>query len=129
MHTGKLRDDQWKKIAHILSTATRLKLEGHDYRLLIEGVLWVVLNDKDWGDTPTHFGSKKNIYFCFYRWNEHETWQLLARQSTDDQELHRMLMRINERCDFLNRRRERRSQVRMTIQKKTIVPKKITKTA
>lgn len=129
MHTGKLCNGQWEKIAHILSTATRLKLDGHDYRLLIEGVLWVVLNDKDWGDIPTHFGSKKNIYLFFYRWNEREIWQLLARQSTDDQELHRMLMRINERCDFLNRRRERRSQGRMTIQEKTIVLKKIAKMA
>ncbi|WP_098495794.1 transposase [Collimonas sp. PA-H2] len=120
-HTGKLRDDQWDKVAHILSTATRLNLTKHDYRAFVEAVLWVILNNKYWADMPTHFGSIKSIYTRFYRWNESAMWQLLARRSEGDRELHQMLTRINERCDFLNRRRERRSQDLMAILQNTTV--------
>lgn len=120
-YKDKLRDDQWEKIAHSLSVATRINLAKQDYRLFIEAVLWVILNNKAWVDIPTHFGNAKSIYVCFYRWNERAIWQLLARRSTNDQELHRLLTKINECCDRLNRRREHRSQARMAIQKKTIV--------
>jgi hypothetical protein len=66
----KLRDDQWEKLAHSLSVATRINLAKQDYRLFIEAVLWVILNNKAWSDIPTHFGNAKSIYTCFYRWNE-----------------------------------------------------------
>ncbi|MEM4986261.1 transposase [Collimonas sp. H4R21] len=111
-YTGKLLDEQWEKVAHILSRASGLNLAQHDYRMFIEAVLWVILNKKAWVDMPDHFGSAKSIYTRFYRWNENAVWYLLARRSTGDQELHGMLTKINDRCDFLNRRRERRSQDR-----------------
>lgn len=117
-----LRDDQWEKLAHSLSVATTVNWAKRDYRLFIESVLWVVLNDKAWVDIPPHFGNAKSIYVCFYRWNERAIWQLLARRSTGDQELHRLLTKINEHCDLLNRRRDHRSQSRMTIRKNPIPP-------
>ncbi|HWX01368.1 transposase [Collimonas sp.] len=119
-YTGKLLDEQWEKVAHILSRASGLNLAQHDYRIFIEAVLWVILNKKSWADIPDHFGSAKSIYTRFYRWNENAVWHLLARRSTTDQELHGMLTQINDRCDFLNRRRESRSQDRMTIHRETI---------
>lgn len=119
-YTGKLRDDQWNKVAHILSRTTRLDLTQYDYRAFIEAVLWVVLNRKAWADIPPHFGKPKSIYTRFYRWNENALWHLLARRSIDNQDLHQMLAQINDRCDFLNRRRERRSQDRMTSQQENI---------
>lgn len=120
-YTGKLRDDQWEKVARSLSVATTINLAKQDYRLFIEGVLWVILNRKAWVDIPTHFGSAQSIYTCFYRWNERGIWQLLTRRLTSDQELHRLLTLISERCDFVNRRKERRLQDLMGIQQKTTV--------
>jgi len=117
-YTGKLSDDQWDKVAYILSRTTRLDLTQHEYRAFVEAVLWVILNRKAWADIPPHFGNPKSIYTRFYRWNENALWHLLARRSTHDQELHQMLAQINDRCDFLNRRREFRSQDRIDSRKK-----------
>lgn len=121
-YTGKLSDEQWEKVAYILSRASGLTLAQHDCRVLIEAVLWVILNKKTWADMPAHFGNAKSIYARFYRWNESAIWHLLARRSTGDQELHRMLAKINDRCDFLNRKKESRAQDRMPIQQRIIVP-------
>lgn len=107
-YTGKLSDSQWSKIEPILSTSGMLNFAHNDYRLFVEAVLWVVLNNRAWSDLPSDFGKSKNVYTRFYRWNKNAIWYFLAHHQISDSELHGMLWKINDHCNYLNMRKEDR---------------------
>jgi transposase len=108
-YSGQLTDEQWQKLHSALLETMKKNYHQGSARLLIDAVLWVVLNHAAWRDLPKQYGPWRSTYMRFYRWNSQKIWHLLAQRFVDDQELSRLLDRIVERCDIFAIRKECRT--------------------
>jgi len=70
-----LREDQWKRIAHMLpGKATDPGRSAADNRLFVEAVLFVLRTGLPWRDLPKRFGLWNSVYVRFSRWSRKGVW-------------------------------------------------------
>ena len=61
-----------------------------DYRLVVEGVLWVARTGSPWRDSPPEFGAWNSSYVRFARWSDKQVWQKVfsvLREDADFEEV------------------------------------------
>ncbi|MBB4232681.1 transposase [Rhizobium mongolense] len=70
-----LRDEQWERISHHTIGDERTRgSSGHDNRMFVEAVLWIVRSGSRWRDLPEVFGAWNSVYRRFSRWSEKGVW-------------------------------------------------------
>jgi len=80
-----LRDDQWKRIEHLLpgregSVGTTAK----DNRLFIEAVLYRYRAGIPWRDLPERFGDFRVVHTRFSRWAKSGVWERVFKHLAQD---------------------------------------------
>ena len=75
MRRDELREDQWLKIAPLLSGEATDPGRTADNRLFVHAVLWIARSGAPWRDLSERFGEWNSIYICFNRWSKKGVWQ------------------------------------------------------
>ena len=71
-----LRDDQWERIsAHIIGDERTRGSSGHDNRMFVEAVLWIVRTGSPWRDLPERYGPWQTAHRRLTRWRADGTWE------------------------------------------------------
>src|SRR4051812_38980443 len=80
-----LRDDQWKRIQHLLpGRPGSVGVTARDTRLFVEAVLFRYRAGIPWRDLPERFGDWKNVHRRFSRWAKSGVWQRLFELLAED---------------------------------------------
>lgn len=80
-----LRDDQWKRIEHLVcGKATDRGRTGADNRLFVEAVLWIARTGSPWRDLPAEFGPWNSPFRRFSRWSDKAVWQTIFATLAQD---------------------------------------------
>lgn|SRR5579884_4056169 len=85
MRRYELTDQQWEQIARVLPPE-KLKTgrPNHDYRRIVDGVLWIHRTGAPWRDLPERYGPVGTVSSRFYRWRQAGIWQrVLAALQTE----------------------------------------------
>lgn len=69
-----LRDDQYERIACLLSVQPDDPRRNADNRLFMEAVLWVGMNYAQWRSLPPEFGKWNSVYQRYNRWVKKGIW-------------------------------------------------------
>lgn len=88
-----LRDDQWKRVEHLLPG----KLgdpgrTGEDNRRFIEAVLWIARTGSPWRDLPDELGKWHTTYTRFARWSRSGVWAQVAKAFSADADLEQLFI-------------------------------------
>ncbi|MCU7917124.1 MAG: transposase [Candidatus Thiodiazotropha sp. (ex Epidulcina cf. delphinae)] len=86
-----LRDDQWARIAPLLSgKASDCGVTGKNNRQFIEAVLWICRTGAPWRDLPKELGNWHTVFTRYNRWSKKGRWQTIfeAQINQDTQYLH-----------------------------------------
>ena len=71
-----LRDDQWKRIEHLLpGRPGSVGVTAADNRLFVEAVIFRYRAGLPWRDLPERFGEWKNVHRRFSRWAKRSVWK------------------------------------------------------
>ncbi len=71
-----LRDDQWEKVAPLLSgKASDCGVTGKANRLFLEAVLWICRTGAPWRDLPADLGNWHTVFTRYNRWSKKGHWQ------------------------------------------------------
>jgi transposase len=87
MHRYELSDQQWARIAPLLSDRTHHHRAGHpfnDPRPLVNGVLWILHTGAPWRDLPERYGPWQTVVKLFNRWRRDGTWVRLVTSLLDE---------------------------------------------
>ena len=60
---------------------------GHDHRLVLGGILWVVRNGASWRDMPRRYGKWERAYRRYRLWSDTGLWERILntlRNATDE---------------------------------------------
>ncbi|WP_449467286.1 transposase [Stenotrophomonas humi] len=80
-----LRDDQWRRIAHLLPGQKRhAGATARDNRLFVDAVLYRYRLDIAWRDLPAHFGDFRVVHTRFCRWRRAGIWRRLFQTLAQD---------------------------------------------
>lgn len=87
------RDDQWKRIEHLLpDKAADCGVTAKDNRLFLEAVLWIARTGSPWRDLPSELGHWHTTYTRFSRWSKKKVWVRLAHAVSMDADLEALLL-------------------------------------
>ena len=76
MRRYELTDEQWQRLAPLLPPQRPWTgRPNHDYRTIINGILWVLRTGAPWADLPERYGPAGTVSSRFYRWREAGVWQ------------------------------------------------------
>lgn len=76
-----LRDDQWRRIEHMLpGKASDPGRTGDDNRRFVEAVLWIARAGAPWRDLPAEFGKWNSVYPRFARWQKRGVWDAVFEE-------------------------------------------------
>ena len=82
-----LTDASWSKMMpHISGNGLTRGAVGHDNRMFIEGVLWIVRTGAVWRELPEEFGKWNNVFRRFSRWCRKGTWHRVFEAMKGDPE-------------------------------------------
>jgi putative transposase len=80
-----LSDAQWARISpHIIGDERSRGSSGHDNRMFVEGVLWIVRTGSPWRDLPDVFGGWNSVFRRFSRWSGKGVWWRIFEAVSDD---------------------------------------------
>lgn len=80
-----LSDEQWARIApHIIGDERTRGTSGHDNRMFVEAVLWIVRTGSPWRDLPEVFGCWNSALRRFSRWSQKGIWWRIFAAMADD---------------------------------------------
>ena len=80
-----LNDAQWERIAPLLpGKAGDPGRSGHDNRLFVEAVLWLVRTGAPWRDLPPQFGKWNSVCRRFRRWAEKGVFERIFKALSGD---------------------------------------------
>lgn len=68
-----IKDEQWSFIQPIIEKSEPKKWTGrpsHDFRLIFEGIVWVLRTGARWKDLPKEFPSYQTCHRWFAKWVE-----------------------------------------------------------
>ena len=84
-----LRDDQWKRIEHMLpGKPGDVGVTAKNNRLFVEAVLYRYRAGIPWRDLPEHFGNFKVVHTRFSRWSKKGIWHrifIVLSQESDNE--------------------------------------------
>ncbi len=81
MRRYELSDRQWARLAPLLSGYPQPGQAGRppcDYRLMVNGILWILHTGAPWRDLPERYGPWKTVFGRFNRWRRDGTWSRIA---------------------------------------------------
>jgi hypothetical protein len=83
-----LSDGQWKHFEPLISIQIP-KLKKLDYRVILNGILWIYRTKSSWLDLPERYGKSESVYGKFLDWKKKGVWKniLIEIQSMMDQRL------------------------------------------
>lgn len=88
-----LRDDQWRRIEHLLpGKASDPGCTAKDNRLFVEAVLWVMRTGIPWRDLPPELGNWHSTYVRFSRWRDTGVWERMAGELSGDADLEQLFI-------------------------------------
>jgi transposase len=88
-----LSDAQWERISeHIIGDARTRGSTGHDNRMFVEGVLWIVRTGSPWRDLPEAFGNWNSAFRRFSRWSAKGVWQRIFAAMADDPDFEYLIL-------------------------------------
>lgn len=80
-----VRDCDWERMAGLIIGCPDQKgSTGHDYRVFVEGVLWIVRTGSPWRDLPEVIGEWNSVFRRFSRWSRQGVWQRIFEAMSDD---------------------------------------------
>lgn len=80
-----LTASHWRKIALLLpGKAGDPGRSGADYRLFVNGVLWVPRSGSHWHDLPERYGKWKTVHKRFTRWAQAGVWERIFGHLIED---------------------------------------------
>lgn len=86
-------DGQWERISrHIIGDARTRGSTGHNNRLFVEGVLWIVRTGAPWRDLPEVFGNWNSTFRRFSRWSAKGVWQRIFLAMADDPDFEYLIL-------------------------------------
>lgn len=68
-----LTSAQWAQISPLLPRS-RLGRREKDYRLMVEGIVWVMRTGGSWRSLPERFGPWQTVVGCYHRWRTVGVW-------------------------------------------------------
>jgi putative transposase len=88
-----LSDRQWNLIAqHIIGDGRTRGSSGHDNRMFVEGVLWIVRTGSPWRDLPEIFGTWNSTFRRFSRWSAKGVWHRIFTAMADDPDFEYLIL-------------------------------------
>ena len=88
-----LRNDQWKRIEHLLpGKPSDRGVTAKDNRLFVEAVLWILRTGSPWRDLPPPLGDWHNVYTRFSRWGKSGVWQRVIEAVGTQADLQSLLL-------------------------------------
>jgi transposase len=86
-------DEQWERMSqHIIGDARTRGSTGHDNRLFVEAVLWIVRTAAPWRDLPDVFGNWNNTFRRFSRWSAKGVWHRIFAAMADDPDFEYLIL-------------------------------------
>ena len=64
----------WAKLSPLLPRS-RLGRHEKDYRLMVEGIVWVMRTGSSWRSLPERFGPWQTVAGCYQRWRQAGVWE------------------------------------------------------
>ena len=88
-----LSDAQWSRISqHIIGDERTRGSSGHNSRMFVEGVLWIVRTGAPWRDLPEVFGSWNSAFRRFSRWSAKGVWYRIFAAIADDPDFEYLIL-------------------------------------
>lgn len=77
-----LSDEQWKRIEHLFDAAPygRRGRPAQDFRRVVDGILWVLLQGERWHHLPSHYPSSQTCYNRWLDWRKSGRWALVVEE-------------------------------------------------
>ena len=72
-----ITDEQWDRVAAVLTSWPRVGRPGNDDRRFFEAVVWWRRTGVPWRDLPDEFGPWKTVFNRFDRWARKGRWDKL----------------------------------------------------
>jgi len=86
-------DEQWERMSkHIIGDARTRGSTGHDNRMFMEGVLWIVRTAAPWRDLPEVFGNWNSVFRRFSRWSAKGVWHRIFAAMADDPDFEYLIL-------------------------------------
>jgi putative transposase len=80
-----LTDANWERMAPlIIGRSDQRGSTGHNNRMFVEGVLWIVRTGAPWRDLPLEFGEWNSVFRRFSRWSRKGVWARIFEAMSDD---------------------------------------------
>jgi Putative transposase of IS4/5 family (DUF4096) len=75
-----LTDEQWRGLqALFLPPRHAPRRSEVDYRLVVEGILWMMHSGSSWRSLPPRFGAWSKVLYYYRQWREDGRWARIQR--------------------------------------------------
>jgi transposase len=70
-----LSDEQWEGLQHLFAVPPHTPGRHEaDYRLIVEGILWLIRTGSAWRSLPTRFGAWSKVLYYYRQWKADGRW-------------------------------------------------------
>jgi transposase len=87
MRRYELSDRQWERIAPLFAHPRHHGKPGRpagDYRVIVNGILWILHTGAPWRDLPERYGPCKTVWRRFNAWRRDGTWVRIVTSLLDE---------------------------------------------
>ena len=75
-----LSDEHWEVLQALFFPPRHAPRRGRvDYRLIVEGILWVMQTGSSWRSLPARFGAWSKVLYYYRQWKEDGRWVHIQR--------------------------------------------------
>jgi Putative transposase of IS4/5 family (DUF4096) len=75
-----LSDEQWEELSPLFVAPRHAPRRSEvDYRLIVEGILWVMRTGSSWRRLPARFGAWSKVLYYYRQWKEDGRWMRIQR--------------------------------------------------
>ena len=93
MARHELRDDQWRKIKHLLpGKKGDPGVTAKNNRRFVDAVLWIARTGAHWRELPEEFGKWNSVFQRYNRWSAKGVWESLFKALADDPDFEFVMM-------------------------------------